>query len=132
MPQDVLAVAVAELETTQEPYEIGMQSVDSCVKDGLLTFFPNHHVHLSLRPFHPILDPRRMNPTVRHEFGKGKAGYLPSHRIKAGKGHAIGSVINDNVHTGGVLQRPDVSAFPTDDTAFHIVAGYGHHRDRDL
>src|SRR5439155_9029600 len=55
--------------------------------------------------------------------------HLAPDRVETGHDHRIRYVVDDQIDTGELLQRPDVAALPADDPTFHVVARELDYRD---
>src|SRR5207247_948509 len=71
----------------------------------------------------------RMNSAVLDELGQGEPGNLPAHVIEGADDDHAWRIVHDHIHTGGLLESPDVAAFATDNPAFHVIAGNVHGAD---
>src|SRR5690606_26013302 len=81
--QDVLAVAGAELQPSQELDQLRMQAVYPCLEGGLLALFPDDVFHFFLGLFHHLFDASRVDAAVGHQLLQGDPGDLPADGIKA-------------------------------------------------
>jgi hypothetical protein len=93
---------------------------------GLFTGRLDAGFNLMPRLLDDFLDTRGVNPAVQYELRQRDPRCLSPHRIEGRERHRIRSVIDDEVHAGCGLQRPDVSSLATNDAALHVVAGNGH------
>src|ERR1041384_2313866 len=71
------------------------------------------------RRFDDLLDATRMEAPVGDQALECEASHFAPHRIEARHDHGIRRVVDDHVHAGRGLERPDVAAFATDDAALH-------------
>src|SRR2546426_11228407 len=87
------------------------------------TLFPYTTLFRSLAAglVHEFLDAPRMNPPVGDQPLEREPAHLAPHRIEARHHHGVGCVVDDNVHTGGGFEGPDVAALAPDDAALHLV-----------
>ncbi len=90
------------------------------VLDLLIDLIPSLRVH--------FLDLGRMDAAVGHQFRERQSGDLPADRIEPGEHHRFGSVVDDEIYPGEILQGADVPALAPDDAALHVVRRQGHHR----
>ena len=79
-----------------------------------------------------LLDARRVDAAVGDEALEGEAGDLAAVGVVGGDEHGLGRIVDDEVHAGVQLQRPDVAALAPDDAALHVVGRQVHDRDRGL
>ena len=70
-----------------------------------------------------------MDAAVHDEALHRDARDLAPDGVKGADDHRFGSVVNDQVHTGGGLQGADVAALAADDAALHVVVGQVDHAD---
>jgi hypothetical protein len=56
-----------------------------------------------------LLDPRGMDASVFDQLRQGHPCRLAPYRVEAAQDHRLGRVVDDEVHTGGGLERPDVA-----------------------
>ena len=71
--------------------------------------------------WHDFLDARRMDAAIEQEALHGFAGDLAAHRIKAGKHHGIGRIVDEHGDARGGLEGADVATFAADDAAFQFL-----------
>ena len=76
-----------------------------------------------------LLDPARMDTSVGDELGECHARHFAADRVEAGEDHRLRRVVDDQVHAGGLLERPDVAALTADDATLHLLRGQADHRD---
>ena len=60
---------------------------------------------------------------------KASRAIFASDRIKAGECNRFRGIIDDQVDSGSLLQRPDIAAFPADQSAFHFIIRNRNHRN---
>ena len=89
-------------------------------------------VHLGPRLLDDVLDAAGMDASVGDELRQRQASHLASDRVEAAEHDRIGSVVDDEVDAGGLLQGPDVAALAPDDATLHLIGGDGHDGDRGL
>ena len=89
-------------------------------------------VDLLLRAFERLLDPRGVDPAILYELLERESRDLAPHGVEAREDDRLGRVVDDEVHPGRRLERPDVPALSTDDAALHVLAREREHRDRRL
>jgi hypothetical protein len=73
-----------------------------------------------------------MYAPVQHELFKRQPADFPAYRVETGQEYRFRRVIDDQVYPGDRFEGPDVTAFPTDDPAFHLVAWQMQHTDHAL
>ncbi len=73
-----------------------------------------------------------MNAAIGNQVLKGDTSGLATNRIEAGEDNGLRRVVDDEVDAGHLLERADVAAFATDDTALEVVRGNVNGRDGDL
>jgi len=80
-------------------------------------------VELLFDLFDHFLDSSRVNATVRDQLLDRHLRNFAPNRVKARNDNGFGSVVNDQIASGGNFQRTDVSPLPANDAALHFVAG---------
>src|SRR5919201_1284188 len=130
--EDVLTIAGAKGEDAEQPDQLRVESRDPGLEHCLLTFFADSSLDVASRLGHHLLDAGRVNPAVDEQMVEGDPGDFPANRVEAAQDDGLRSVVDDEVHSGGVLQGPDVTAFTPDDPPLHLVAGYGDYGDGGL
>ena len=126
MPQDVLAVAGAEVQGPQEAQQLVGQAADVGLDRGVLAELEDLVVDLLLGLGDHFLDPGRVDSAVLDQPLHGQAGDLAADGVEAADHHHAGRIVHDDVHAGGLLEGPDVAAFAADDAALHVVVGDFH------
>ena len=105
-----------------------MQPVDTCIKCCSFAFLTNGDFHFFLGFFHHFFNTGRMHTPVHNEFFQCDSGNLSADRVETGKNNRFWCIVNDQVNACQCFQRADVSAFTTDDTAFHFIIRQLYHR----
>ena len=100
-----------------------MDAMNTYFKSGILSFFTDHGFYFPLCLFYHLLDTGRMNSSVHDQFFKCNSCHLTTNRIKSGKNDCFRSIINNQIHTRQGLKCTDVTAFTSDDSSFHLIAG---------
>src|ERR1700737_3681741 len=132
MHQDVLRIAVAVLQHTQQLDQLGVDAVDADLDDGALTGLADRFFDLLLGLAHDLLDAARMNPAVGDEpFQRDPRDFAPD-RIVARDHDRLGRIVDDDIDPGGGFDGADVAPFTTNDAALHLVVGQRQHGDRAL
>ena len=70
-----------------------------------------------------------MDSAVCNQLFQSNPCYLSAYVVKAGKGNGFRCIINDDIHSGQCFQCPDVSAFPSNDSALHFIVGQRNDAD---
>src|SRR5439155_10958571 len=107
--EDVLAVAGAEPKPPHDLDELVGEGPAVRLEDRLLPGLADDLLDLSLRLVVRLLDPRRMDPAVLEELRDGEAGDLSAEPVEAREHDRMRRVVDDEVHTGEVLERADVA-----------------------
>ncbi len=123
MAEDVLAVAGAETEATEQMDDFGVQAADFGFLDGLFAVFLDVLLHLGLGFDDDFLDPRGVNTAISDELAQSHTGDLAAHRVEAADDDDAGRVVDDHVDAGGFFEGADVSTFAANDATFHFVVG---------
>src|SRR5256885_1810733 len=119
--EDVLTVRGPVLHAAHQPHQLRMHAADPRLIDRLLARFHNASVDLFLGLAHDLLDAPRVDASVGDEALEGDLPDGAPYGIEARDHHRAGGVVDDDVHTGGRLERPDVAALAADDAALHVV-----------
>src|SRR5919204_2654527 len=127
--EDVLTVAGAKGEDAEQTDQLRVESSDPSLEHCLLALFTDSGLDVASCLGHHLLDAGRVNPAVDEQMVEGDPGDFPANRVEAAQDDGLRSVVDDEVHAGGVLQGPDVTAFTPDDPPLHLVAGYGDYGD---
>ena len=91
------------------------------VDNGTFTGF-HHFVFNLLSHFRNyFFNTCRVNTSVLYQLVQSQTSYFTTNRIKAGQHDCFRRIVNHDLDTGCRFQRPDVTAFATDDTAFDFV-----------
>jgi len=105
---------------------LGIDARHAAFVGGLFAGLAHGGVHLLPDLAHDLLDPGGMNPAVGDQALQNLPGNLAAHRIEGGNHHGFRSVVHQQVHACGGFEGADITAFPSDDPAFHVVAGQGN------
>ncbi len=119
--EHVLAVAGAKAQPAEQFDQLGVHALHPGVEHALLTELDDAVVQLGLGLVVGLLDPRGMDPAVLQQLLQGEPRHLTAHAVKTGEHHRARCVVDDEIHAGEVLQRPDVAALATDDPSLHVI-----------
>src|SRR5262249_2237978 len=120
--EHVLTVARAELELSQELHQLWVEAVHPSLERRTLALLDYSLADLGLGVLIALLDERRVDPPVGDHPLDRDPGDLTSYAVEARQHHRRGSLVDDHVHAGQLLECPDVPAFTTDDPARQLVA----------
>ena len=70
-----------------------------------------------------FLDTARMDPAVLDKLVQGEPRDFAPDRIESGEDDRFGSIVDDHIDAGGVLESPDIPALAADDPSLHLVVG---------
>ena len=70
-----------------------------------------------------------MNAPVRDKLLERETGNLTANRIEPRHYYSIGSIVDDDIHSGSELERANVAALSSDDAALHLIIGKCHGGD---
>jgi hypothetical protein len=127
--EHILAVGGAELETSQELDQVGMQTGDVRLVGDLLPFFSHHLLQLGARLGDDLLDPGGMDAAVLQELVERAPGDLAPHRVEGRDRDRLGRIVDDQVDTGRRLQGTDIAPLAPDDPALHVIRRKRNDRD---
>src|SRR5689334_1132746 len=132
MLQDVLPVARAPMHPAHELDELRMQAVDAGLVSRLLANLDDLCIHLFARLVDDFFNSAGMDAAVRHELLEREPRDLASNRIEARHDDGVGRVVDDDVDTGGQLERANVAPLAADDPTLHLVVWKGYRRNSAL
>ena len=132
MLQNVLGIACAIFEFTQELDQIRMYAVNSNIEGRLFPSFADGIVDLGVDLLHNLLNACGMNPPVGYQAFKRDSGNFAPNGIETREDHRLRSIINDQIDPRRCLDGSDIPAFATDDPPLHLLIGQGYHRHRLL
>src|SRR5258708_3781541 len=121
MVENVLGEAVAKVETTQQLGNLWGYGPQSGLGYRFLSEPRNGLIHLLVDLGDNFFDASRMDTAIGDQPEHGLAGNFAANRIKAGKQHGVGAVVDENSDSGGSLKSADVTAFAANDPALDIV-----------
>ena len=107
-----------------------MHAVNAQIKRGFFSFLFNDILQFLFSLFDNFLNAPGVDPPVGDQAFQGDLRGLPAIHVKARNGHRFGGVIDNDINARRGLQRADIAAFPSDDAAFHFIAGQRHDGDR--
>ena len=119
--QHVLPVGRAQAQPAQRADERRVQPADPGALGGVVPGGVGALVGAGERLGVGLLDPLRVDATVRHEGLERDLGDLAALGVEAGEDHRVGLVVDEDVHAGQRLEGPDVAALLADDPALHLV-----------
>src|SRR5689334_2210331 len=96
MVQDVLRVAVPEMEAAQELQYLEMHRRDPGFHHGFIPEPNDGLIHLGFYLVDDLLDAAGMYPAVFDQTYHGFAGDFAPHRIETGEQHGSWSIVNEH------------------------------------
>ena len=132
MREHVLAVAGAKAQPAEQLDQLRMHPLHAGLEYALLAELEDVGVQFGLRLVVGLLDPSGMDPPVCEQLLQRQTGDLAADAVKAREHDGSRRVVDDEVHAGQVLQRPDVAALAPDDPPLHVVGGEVDDRDGRL
>src|SRR2546421_12396132 len=123
MPQDVLTVARAVVQSPEVVDDALVEAADARFLYRLFAVTAYLLLDFLLGFGNELFDARRMNPAIGNELVKGDLGDFAAHGVERANDHHAWRVVDDHIHSGGLLERADISPFAADDAALHFVAG---------
>ena len=133
--QDILPVAGTIIQPTQQLNHFIVDTMHIGFQNGTFALLPNAVFDFPLCLFHHFFNLSGMDSAVCNQLFQSNPCYLSAYVVKAGKGNGFRCIINDDIHSGQCFQCPDVSAFPSNDSALHFIVGQrynGYCRFRNL
>src|SRR4029453_16273048 len=109
-----------------------MKVVQPQLKSDAGPFLSSGVVGLVFYLLHHLFDSGRMNRAVGDQSLDGEFGYFAPVRIQTGQDNRSGRVVDDQVDTGGQLERTDVPTLAADDAALEVIARQIADRHRRL
>ncbi len=122
MGENVLSVTCAEVQSSEGTDTVLTHIVDSQIEKYLFAFFVNLLLNLTCDLLNDFLDAGRMDSTVRNKAFKRLFCNFLANRIKTADNNCFWSVIDNDVNACECFKRTDITAFTTDDPAFHFIA----------
>src|SRR5215831_4175098 len=119
--EDVLPVAGAVAEPSEDLDELLVDVAAVRLEDGLLAGLADEVVDLGLRLVVHLLDPRGMDAAVLDQLAQRQLRDLAADPVERRQDDGLRRVVDDHVHPGQVLESADIAAFPPDDPALHVV-----------
>ena len=130
--EGILPVGRAELQAADKLEKLGVEIGDSDLERRCLTIAEKPLLHLALDLDHQLLDSTRVDAAVLNEIRQSLTGNFAPHRFKARQDHRTGSIVDDQVDTGSLLERANIAPLATDDPALHFVGRQIDYRYRAL
>jgi len=122
MVEDVLRIAVTEVEAAEELDQVGAQGRQAGLSHGFVAEAEDGLVHFLGDLRHNLLDARWMNPAVLNQPHHGLARNLAADGVKAREQNRARGVVNQDGHAGGGFEGADVASLAADDAAFEFIA----------
>ena len=132
MLEHVLTVAGAEQQLTQQTHQLRVQAAYAGLEGGLFAGELHLFLDLRARALHRLLDATGMDAPVGDEGGQRHARDLTAHRIEAREHHRLGSIVHDQVDTGGLLEGANIAPLAADNPSLHVIAGQRNDGDGAL
>ena len=120
--QEVLTIRRTIFHLTDKADKLGVQTMDTQVDSGALTYLDNLLLNLLLDLCYNLLDACRVDAAVGNKLVQGQTGDLTANRVEATQDNSLGGVINDNLDACGSLQSADVTTLTADDATLNLVA----------
>ena len=128
--QHVLAVTGPEAEPAQKRQHLFGQVRQVGLLGRVTADFQQRFFHLLRHLGVQLFDAGGVNAAVLHQAVERDAGDLPPHRVEAADDDHARRVVDDHVHAGRLLERPDVPPLAADHAALHGVVADGDRADR--
>ena len=119
--EDVLPVARPVPQLADHLHELLVELAAAGLEDRLLPRLAHVILELGLREVVHLLDPRRVDAPVLDQLLERRPGHLAPEPVEGGEDDGLRRVVDDEVDAGQVLQRADVAALSSDDSALHVV-----------
>src|SRR5262249_26177779 len=126
MVQNVLGVAVAEMEPAENFQNLEVQRRQAGFGDGLFGEAKDGFVHLLVDNGDNFLDATGMNSAIDDEALHGFASDFAADGIEAGKQNCAGGVVDEDGDAGSGFEGANVAPFAANDAAFDVVALKGN------
>ena len=126
----ILTVGRAVFLPTKQLDDLGMQIVHARLKACAFALDLDGVVDLAACLFHHILDAGRMDASVGDELFQRQARNLAAHGVERGNGDCLGRVVDDQIDARDRLERANVAALASDDSALHLIVRQRHDGDR--
>ncbi len=130
--EDVLSVGRPQAQGAEGQDQLGAQPADPGVVGSLLTGDPAALLGARDRVGVGGLDPARVDAPVGHECLERDLRDLAPLGVEAAEQDGRGHLVDDDVHAGQGLERPDVAALLADDPALHLLRRQLDAGDREL
>ena len=126
MLEDVLRVAVPEMQPTQHFGHLRMDRRLASLVDRVLALAEDKVIHLNCDCSDHLLDTGRVDAAVEDQSFHGLPRHFAPDWIKTGEHHRIGRVIHQHRDARGVLERTDVAPVAANDPTLHFFGRQGH------
>ena len=132
MTKSILTVRGTVLHSTEKLNKLGMQAVNTCLEDSLLTGLLNSKVNVTASLLNHLLNSCGMDTAVADKLFKSNSGNFTSYGVKAGNGDNVGSIVNDKLNACKILDSTDISTLTTDNSTLHLVTGNFNNGNSDF
>ena len=95
--------------------------MDTQVDSRTLTSLDDLILQLLLHLGYHLLNTGGVDTAVGNKLVKCQTANLTTDRIKGRDDNSFRCIINYNLHSAGGFKRTDITAFTTDNTAFHLI-----------
>ena len=129
MLENILAIRRPVAHPAYQFDELGAHPLDAGLVDGLLAGLEHRGLHLDSRLVDDLFDPSGVDAAVGDQPFERQPGDLAPDGLEAGDNDRVRGVVDDHVHAGRRLERPDVPALTPDDATLHLVGGESHGGD---
>ena len=111
------------MQSTKLIHDFLVNAVNVDFVKCFLAFGANEGFHFLLALFDNFFDSSRMNSAVGNQFVERATSDFAADRIETGNDYDTGSIVDNHIDTRLFFKGPNVTAFATDDAAFHVVVG---------
>ena len=125
MLKNILTVACAVMELTDELNQLGVQVVDSRIQNSALTFALDNAINLGSCLIDHFLNSCGVDSAIHNQLFQCDPSHLAANGIEAGKSDCFGGIVDNKVDTCGSFQCADISSLAADDAAFISSLGRG-------
>ena len=130
--EDVLSVARAVAQLADDLHELLVELATAGLENRLLPGLADVVLELGLREVVHLLDPRRVDPPVLDQLLERRPRHLAPEPVEGREDDRLRCVVDDEVDTGQMLERPDVASLAPDDPSLHVIGRQLDHGDRRL
>ena len=128
----VLAERVTVFHPSQQFDQFWMQVHDTDFETDILARLPHNLFDFFCDLVVQLFDPAGMDPSVVHQMFEHDPGDFTANRVEARDHNRLGRVVDHDIHTGHRLERADIPALASDDTAFDLLRGQDDRRNTDF